>query len=296
MGEASPQPSAIDTHTHLNHPRLFTRLAQVLERARLAGLGEMIVVGYDLPSSELAVALAEQHRELWAAVGVHPHDADGLDEETFGRLRSLAGSDGVVAIGETGLDFYRDLSPREAQMEALHRHLALAAETDLPVILHCRAAQDSLLDVISRWKGRSSAATPKLVWHCFDGTREHAERALDLGMALGLGGMITYEKSDELRRVAADLPADQILLETDCPYLMPEPRHGRDNEPANLAIIAECAARLRGESKQQVEENTLQNARRIFELGPAPGGGSLPQCGANQGREGKQDGGRSTVG
>jgi TatD DNase family protein len=267
MGEVSAQRGAIDTHTHLNHPRLFGKLDQVLERARLAGVGEMIVVGYDLPSSELAVELAEQHRELWAAVGVHPHDAGGTDERTVGRLRDLARSEAVVAIGETGLDFYRDLSPREHQVAALQSHLELAEEMDLPVILHCRAAQETLLDIVSERRGRSSAGTPKLVWHCFDGTREHAERALDLGMALGLGGMLTYEKSEELRRVAADLPADRILLETDCPYLTPEPRRGRNNEPANLAIIADCAARLRGESKHQVEENTLQNARRILRLG-----------------------------
>ncbi|UCC67244.1 MAG: TatD family hydrolase [Armatimonadota bacterium] len=266
-GEVSAQRGAIDTHTHLNHPRLVRRLAQVLARARLAGVGEMIVVGYDLPSSELAVELAEHHRELWAAVGVHPHDAGGIDQDTFGRLRDLARSEAVVAIGETGFDFHRDLSPRESQVAAVQSHLALAWELDLPVILHCRAAQETLLDIVSECRGKPSGGTSKLVWHCFDGTGEHAARALDLGMALGLGGMLTYEKSEGLRRVAAELPADRILLETDCPYLTPQPRRGRDNEPANLAIIAECAARLRGESKHQVEENTSQNARRILRLG-----------------------------
>ncbi len=270
MGEVSARPSVVDTHTHLNHPRLLGRLAQVLARARLAGVGEMIVVGYDVPSSEVAVGLAEQHPELWAAVGVHPHDAGGLEEGAFERLRTLAASEAVVAIGETGLDFYRELSSREAQMEAMQNHLALAAEMELPAILHCRAAQDSLLEIVSGCKRRSSAAAPKLVWHCFDGAGDHAERALGLGMALGLGGMLTYAKNEELRRAAAELPADRVLLETDCPYLTPEPergRGGRENEPANIGLIAECAAGLRGESKQQVEETTAQNARRVFGLG-----------------------------
>jgi len=260
-------PGAIDTHTHLNHPRLFPRLAQILERAHTAGVGEMIVVGYDLPSSRTAVELAQQHRELWAAVGVHPHDASGMDEGACEHLRELARSDGVVAIGETGLDFYRDLSPRTSQMEALERHLALGEETGLPVIVHCRAAQEALLRALSDWRGRSSGTRVTLVWHCFEGTHEQAEQAVELGMVLGFGGLLTYRGGEEVRRVAARMPADRVLLETDCPYLAPEPRRARDNEPADLAVIAESLAEARGESREQVEQTTGENARRVFGLG-----------------------------
>jgi TatD DNase family protein len=225
----------------------------------------MIVVGYDLPSSRLAVEVAEQHPGLWAAVGVHPHDASGMDNATADALRSLAESDAVVAIGETGLDFYRDLSPRDPQMEAFAQHRALAEEMCLPLIVHCRAAQEEVLDALSsRAIGHSTDST--LVWHCFEGSREHAERALELGMMLGFGGTLTHRRSEELRRVAAAAPADRILLETDCPYLSPEPRRGRDNEPANLTIVAECLAEERGESRQHIEMMTAENARRAFRL------------------------------
>jgi TatD DNase family protein len=266
MDEAQSVPGLVDTHTHLNHPRLFPHLAQVLERAREAGVGEMIVVGYDLPSSKLAVELAEQHGGLRAAVGVHPHDASVMDDAAEERLRCLAKCDAVVAIGETGLDFYRDLAPRDAQMKAFAAHLALAEEMGLPVIVHCRAAQEELLEVVSSRAGGHSADST-LVWHCFDGSREHAQRALDLGMVLGFGGMLTYRRKEELRRAAAEAPDDRVLLETDCPYLAPEPRRGRDNEPANLAIVAECLAQARGESRERMDMTTTGNARRVFGLG-----------------------------
>ncbi len=265
MAEAPPA-AAIDTHTHLNHPRLHRGLPQVLDRAREAGVAEMIVVGYDLPSSELAVELAARHPGLWAAVGIHPHDASHVDDKTLGRLRELAGREGVVAIGETGLDFYRDLSPRQAQMEAFESHLALAAEMSLPVIVHCRAAQEPLLDFLAARRIGPVGDLPALVWHCFDGSEEEARRALDLGMALGFGGMVTYGKAEELRRVAAQVPSGRFLLETDCPYLAPEPKRGRDNEPANVAVIGERIAQVRGESGGQVVETAAQNARRVFGL------------------------------
>ncbi len=259
-GEAEALDGSVDTHTHLNHPRLRRRLAEVLARARGAGIAQMIVVGYDLPSSRAAVELAEEHPGLWAAVGVHPHEAATVEREALGCLRGLAKRDRVVAIGETGLDFDRDLSPRSAQMAAFREHLELAGEMDLPVIVHCREAQEALLEVLS------AHGDLKLVWHCFDGSREQAERALGLGMTLGFGGMLTYKRAEELRAVIAEVPLDRILLETDCPYLAPEPKRGRDNEPANLPIIAECAAKASGRSRRQMEEVTAENARRVFDL------------------------------
>ena len=260
MGESRGGVCAIDTHTHLNHPRLLGRLTDVLRRARSAGVREMIVVGYDVPSSELAVELAEQNSGLWAAVGVHPHDAAGMDDEAGARIRALAKSEKVVAIGETGLDFYRNLSPRAAQEDGFRTHLALAEEVKLPVIVHCRDAQNEVLDVLG------SCGPSGVVWHCFDGTAEQAKRALELGVMLGFGGRLTYRSAETLRRVAAKMPADRILLETDCPYLIPEGVGGRDNEPANLGVIAECLAELRAEDPGQLERAATENARRVFAL------------------------------
>lgn len=223
-------------------------------------------MGYDLPSSEAAVRLAQEHAGLWAAVGVHPHEAGEFDDEALARLRDLARCRAVVAIGETGLDFYRDLSPQETQAEAFRRHLRLAAELELPVLVHCRAradsqdAQEAVLEILA------AEGVPKLVWHCFDGSREHAERALALGMFLGFGGMVTYRSAEELRRIAAEVPADRMLLETDCPYLSPEPRRGRDNEPANLPVIAARLAQLRGETTQEVAVASAANARGLLDV------------------------------
>lgn len=260
MADPAGPAGAIDTHTHLNHPRLLQHVTRLRARARAAGLSGMIVVGYDLPSSEQAVALAEAYEDLWAAVGIHPHDAASCNDETLAHLRRLAASPAVVAIGETGLDFYRDLSPRPAQLSSLRRHLDLAEELRMPAILHCRDAQDELLQELDR------RPLPNLVWHCFDGSADHARRALDLGLALGFGGLLTYPQAAALRRIAADAPPDRILLETDCPYLVPKPRTARDNEPANLPLIAQRLAELRAESRPDIEALAAGNARRVFNL------------------------------
>jgi len=262
MTERPSLTTAIDTHTHLNHPRLLRRLDQVLARAREAGVSQMVVVGYDLPSSETAVALARQHPCLYASVGVHPHDAGGVSDGTLARLRELARGERVVAIGETGLDFYRDLAPREAQTESFRRHLGLAAELGLPAIVHCREAQEALLEILTARKSE----LPSLIWHCFDGTREQAETALALGAFLGFGGTLTYPRGEEMREVAAAAPEGRILVETDCPYLSPEPTRGRDNEPANLTLIIDRLAAIRRAERATMATATAENARRVFSL------------------------------
>lgn len=260
MGEDCSAGALFDTHTHLNHPRLMRRLPEVLDRARAAGVRGMMVVGYDLESSEQAVSLAEEHDDLWAAVGVHPHDAETLDAAAVARLRALAGSRKVAAIGETGLDYYRDLSPRDRQREAFRRHLDLAAELELPVIVHCREAQDEILAALD------PPPPAGAVWHCFDGSSKHAARAVGLGLVLGFGGMVTYRGSEALRRAAATVALERILLETDCPYLSPEPHRNRDNEPANVALVAQALADLRGIEAKRLGAAAWRNARRFFRL------------------------------
>ncbi|MBN1460909.1 MAG: TatD family hydrolase [Armatimonadetes bacterium] len=259
MGESSQH--LIDTHAHLNHPRLLRKLPQILGRAQTARVTQMVVVGYDLPSCEQALELAVAHPEIIsAAVGIHPHDASDVRPEALDQLRVLAQDDHVVAIGETGLDFYRDLSPRDVQRQSLHHHLDLARELSLPVIIHCRDAQEELLSILE-----SRRPTP-LVWHCFDGDQEHARRALELGALLGFGGRLTYRTAADLRTVVSQVPLDHLLLETDCPYLAPEPHRGKDNEPSYLPLIAQAVADTHGCATEEVAAASTRAARAVFQL------------------------------
>jgi TatD DNase family protein len=249
-----------DSHAHLNHPDFASDLEEVLARARSAGVGRMIVVGYDLASSRRAVELAERETGVFAAVGVHPHDAETWSSEARPELRELARRGRVVAIGETGLDYHRDLSSREAQRASLQAHLEVAIEAGLPVILHNRKAAEDLLAILEGPIRR----LPAMIWHCFSGERELARRALELGLFLGLGGPLTFQNARRLREVAAELPLERVLLETDCPYLAPHPLRGRRNEPANLALIAEELARLRRISLETLLAQTEKNAEAAF--------------------------------
>jgi len=260
--------SAVDTHVHLNQPRLFRRLDDVLARARAAGVSDMVVVGYDLASSETAVQLAQGHPGLWASVGIHPHDAKDMDRASAGRLRELAGRPRVVAIGETGLDFYRDLSPRDLQRDAFLRHLELAAELHLPVICHCRDAEDAVLDLLVRWPHLTRA------WHCFAGDLALARAAAAAGIRLGVGGTVTYPNAHRLRHVVAETPLDCMLLETDAPYLAPYLNDGtrpRGNEPAYVLAVAERIAEIKAEPLATVLAVTSANARQVFLLGEPKG-------------------------
>ncbi len=256
----------IDTHVHLNHEDLAADLPAVLERAGAAGVGELIVIGYDLASSARAVALAEgppvgAGARLWAAVGVHPHDAAHWDAgAAAARLRAWAAHPRVVAVGEIGLDFYRDLSPRDAQHAAFAAQLDLAAEAGLPVVIHCRDAYDETLDVLE-----AQAGVLPVILHCFQGTRGHAERAWARGWFLGIGGAVTFKNQEALREIVRAAPEGSLLLETDAPYLSPAPLRGRyPNEPARVALVAENIAELRGEPFADIAAITTDNARRAF--------------------------------
>ena len=250
----------IDTHVHLNGSDLGGDLAGVIGRAQAAGVDEFVVVGYDLASSERAVALAETDARLWAVVGVHPHDASAWGTDAEAALRRWAANPRVVAIGEIGLDFYRDLSPRPAQEEAFRAQMRLAAEMNLPVVIHCRDAYDELLALL-----KAHPPTTPLVLHCFAGTRAHAQVAWENGWHLGVGGTVTYKKNEDLRAIIRDTPHELLLLETDAPYLSPEPLRGKfPNEPARIPLVAECIAALFGETPEMVAAWTTANVRRAF--------------------------------
>jgi TatD DNase family protein len=254
----------IDSHCHLNHELLRREVEAVLDRAASAGVERVVVVGYDLESSEEAVALARLHPPVYAAVAIHPHDAQSFDEAAEARLEALAQSAKVVAIGEIGLDYHYDFSPREAQFQALRSQLMLARRTGLPVIIHCREAYPDVLTVLEvEGEGKLRG-----VMHCWAGTDADAERTLRLGFYLGFGGVITFKNAGESRQIAASTPADRILLETDAPYLAPVPFRGKRNEPAYTRLVAEKMAEVRGCSVEEIVTLSTANAIDLFRRMP----------------------------
>ncbi len=248
-----------DTHLHLDDDAFASDAEAVLARARAAGVLGFVTVGTSLPSCHRAVALADRHPDVHAAVAIHPHNAADATPEALDELAALARHPRVVAIGETGLDYYRNFAPREAQMSAFRAHLRLAHERDLPVIVHNRNAAAEVMRVLDE------AASPRVIMHCFSGSLELAGTCLDRGYFLGLGGPVTYRNARAVD-VARFVPPDRLLLETDAPYLPPEPHRGRRNEPAYLPLIAWAIAHARGVSAGTVGELTTVNARTIFRL------------------------------
>ncbi len=253
----------VDTHAHLADPVLAGDLAGVIHRARGAGVVQIVSVGTDAADSASLTALVRTHPGLYAAVGVHPNHVAQAVEEDWQRIELLAGEPGVVAIGETGLDRYRDRTPFPLQQEWFTRHLDLAERLGLPVVIHCR---ESASDIIAQL-----AARGRPVWgvlHSFNGDRSQAAALLDLGLDLSFAGMLTFTNKalDPLRALAADLPADRIMVETDSPYLSPHPHRGQTNEPARVALTAACLAQARRLSIPEIANLTTANARRLFNL------------------------------
>jgi len=256
----------VDSHVHLDSPDYDQDRAAVLLRAAEVGVSTMVDVGADLPSSRAAVALSEREPCIWAAVGVHPHDATAITANALAELRALAGHPRVVAIGEIGLDYYRDLSPRPEQRRAFADQLALALELGLPVIVHNRDAHADTLAIL-RAAAVQQGGRLRGVMHCFSGEPGFARDVVDLGMHIGIAGPITYPKATVLAEVVRQVPADRLLVETDSPYLAPQARRGRRNEPAFVLLVAERVAELRGVSLDAIGRITGDNARALFGLG-----------------------------
>jgi len=247
-----------DTHAHLNHARFEGDLPDVIARARQAGVARIVVPGYDLPSSQAAVALAREHEGLSAAVGVHPHDASGLDEAGLAQLRRLAEQPEVAAVGESGLDYYYEHSPRPAQRAAFAAHAALAREVGLPLIVHSRDASEEVMALLAE------AAPPVVVLHCFSGDEAAAAQAVERGYYLGLAGPLTFRNAASLRTIAAGLPRERVLIETDCPYLAPAPHRGKRCAPAHVALVCRALADLWNEDPAAVADLTSANAAAAF--------------------------------
>ena len=249
----------VDTHAHLDGDAFASDLDAVLTRAVEAGVMHIVSAGQDEGTSRKALLLAARHPNVAPAVGVHPHEAKGAGD--LGWLDSLAQVRGVVAVGEIGLDYHYDFSPREIQRDVFARQLDLAARVDLPAIIHCREAEDDVAAVLREHFDRSRRA----VIHCWTGGYDAAMSFIrEFDIYLGLGGAVTFKNALELHDAAARLPLDRIVLETDCPYMTPAPYRGKRNEPAYTALTCRRVAELRGVTEDDVAAATTANAQRLF--------------------------------
>jgi len=267
-----------DTHCHLDLNKFDSDRQAVLERAVQAGVGRILIPGLSLTSSLSAVKLAESHPSLYAAIGVHPTEASDFEPSTLNKFRNLAQNPKVKAIGEIGLDYYWDSTPRQHQKKVLVEQLALAADLQLPVVIHFREKGDAssgdctsdLMKILEEWgSGLSLEKNPLAerpgVLHSFSGTLETAQAAMHLGFYLGVTGPITFEKGQGRQELVAALPLDRILIETDAPFQTPLPHLGKRNEPAYVRLIADKIAMVRGCTTGQVASATTENARRLFD-------------------------------
>ena len=259
----------VDTHAHLDSHKFEGDREAVLQRARTASVRGVVTVGTDLASSQRAVDLAAKEGMVYATVGMHPHRAKELDGAALAELRRLAQAPKVVAVGEIGLDFYRDLSPRDVQRRAFKAQLAWAAKLGKPVVIHDRDAHDDVMVILEDWvQGLENLplADRPGVLHTFSGDWQMAQRALEIGFYISISGPVTYKNERRLPEIVRDLPLDRILVETDCPYLAPHPHRGKRNEPAHVRLVAERIASLRDLAYDELAEATTQNAIRLFGL------------------------------
>ena len=257
----------VDSHAHIDGEEYDRDRDEVVERARAAGVRAILNVGTGDPQSgafERAVRVAETYEGVYAAVGVHPHDAKLFDEEAAARLKRLAGeSTSVVAWGEIGLDYHYDHSPREVQRDVFRRQLRIAREENLPVIIHSRAADDDTVAILREEMGDKNA---RGIMHCFGGSFEMAQSVLDLGFMISFAGNVTFKKAEDLREVARQIPTDRLLAETDCPFLTPVPFRGKRNEPARVLEVTECLAGLHNVTLEAMGRITTENFSRFFNL------------------------------
>ena len=241
---------------------------EVLARALNVGVRMIITVGTNLESSKTAIELATKQPGIFATVGFHPHDIATVERADIANLAEIANHPGIVAIGEVGLDFYRNYSPRGAQLQALEWQLELAAQLELPVIIHCRQAEKDMLHLLRDWVLRHKRRDGRRqgVIHCFSGDSDAARQYLDLGFYLSLGAYIGYPASGNIYSVIRNIPADRLLVETDCPFLPPQSHRGKRNEPAYLPLTVGALAQIREEAIETVARTTTENAHRLFRL------------------------------
>jgi len=261
----------VDSHAHLDGARFDADRHEVLARARDAGLTSILAIGSgDGPGTlDCAVKLARQHEFLYASIGIHPHEAKLATEADFLQLEQLAKEPKVIGWGEIGLDYFYDHSPSEIQQQVFLKQLELAGTARLPVIIHCRPSQDSdkaWQDCLHLLEEHWAASGLRGVLHCFTGSWEYAERALDMGFMISFAGNVTFQKAHQIRDAAKQVPLERLLIETDCPYLAPLPHRGKRNEPAYVVETARYLGELRGLSLEEMGRQTAHNFYRFFSL------------------------------
>lgn len=257
----------IDSHVNLHAPQFDADRDEVIARARAAGVGLMVEISDKLSTFEATHGLAMAHPDIWCTVGVHPHEAKDHQDLTVEVLTELARRPRVVGIGECGLDFHYDLSPRETQQAVFRVHIEAARETGLPLVVHAREADAVMADILRE----EHAARPfKFLMHCYTSGPELARAAADLGAWFSVSGIATFKAAEAVRAVIREMPAERIIVETDCPYLAPVPRRGRRNEPAHIGLVLDKLAEIRGWSREEAEARTTDAFFALFDRIPRP--------------------------
>ncbi|MFW6147990.1 MAG: TatD family hydrolase [Thermodesulfobacteriota bacterium] len=255
----------VDSHAHLDMEQFDADRDEIVRRAVDADVSQVVTVGIDVDSSLKAIALADIYSPLFAAVGIHPHNADAAGVQDLKRIESLSSREKVVAIGEIGLDFYRNLSSKDKQRKRFMQQLAIAGRCGLPAIIHARESYEEVLDVLSSFNTSSLTG----VIHCFSGTIDFAQEFIKMNFFISISGTVTFSKENRLHEVAARIPLDKMLLETDSPFLSPVPYRGRRNEPCRVIHTAQKVADIRGISFEEIGVQTSKNTRQLFGL-PVP--------------------------
>lgn len=250
----------IDTHVHLNADQYDEDLQDVITRAREKGVHKMVVIGFDTKTIKRAISIAEADPDIYAVVGWHPVDAVDCTEEDLEWIEELAKHEKVVGIGETGLDYYWDKSPKEVQQEVFRKQIRLAQRVDLPLIIHNRDATGDVIRILEEEEAHLTGG----IMHCFGGSVETARRAIDMNFMISLGGPVTFKNAKTPKEVAIEIPLEHLLIETDAPYLAPHPFRGKRNEPSYVPLVAEEIARLKEIPVEQVAEVTTKNAEKFF--------------------------------
>jgi TatD DNase family protein len=257
----------IDSHVNLHAPQFAPDREEVIDRARAAGVGLMVTICDRVSSFDAVQAVAAAHDDIWCTVGTHPHEAKENPSLTAGALRELASRPKVVGIGETGLDFHYDLSPRDTQAEVFRAHIGAARETGLPLVVHSREADEVMAQIL---EDEHAAGAFKLLMHCYTSSAELARRMAALGAWFSVSGIATFRAAEDVRAVIRDMPGDRIIVETDCPYLAPVPMRGRRNEPAFLPYVLDKLAEVRGWTRDEAEARTEDAFFALFDKVPRP--------------------------
>ena len=255
----------VDSHCHLDFPDFASELDAVVERARAAGIGRIVTISTRVKKHAQVLAVAEKYPEIFCSVGTHPHNAQEEPDIDAAALIAIAKHPKVVAIGEAGLDYHYDNSPREAQEAGLRQHIAAARQSKLPLVIHSRDCDEDMAKILREESGKGAFPA---VLHCFTGGRDLAFTAIELGHYVSFTGILTFKRSEDLRAIAKDLPADRILVETDAPYLAPLPYRGKRNEPSYVVETAKVLAQTRGVSPDEIARQTTENFFRLFNKVP----------------------------